>query len=104
MITTVHEISPEEIMAHHDGELAAGRAKEVATHLEHCGECNALAESFNATSLSLSSWKPDGPSAALPPITSAQRSNRESLDFSAFWQRLHNRRMAVALGIGVSAI
>jgi uncharacterized protein DUF4349 len=104
MNTSLHEISPEEIMAHYDGELAADRAKEVAAHLELCEECNALADSFNATSLSLSSWKFDGPSTDLHPLTSLPPSGRESLDFSAFWQRLHNRRTAVALGIGVSAI
>ena len=98
MNTTLHEISPEEVMAHHDGELTADRAKEVAAHLQLCDECNALADSFSGTSLSLSNWKVDGPSAALP------SSNRESPDFGAFWQRLHNRRMAIALGIGVSAI
>jgi Domain of unknown function (DUF4349) len=104
MNTTVHEISPEEIMAHHDGELAADRAKEVAAHLELCDGCNALADSLSGTSLSLSNWKVDGPSAALRPLTALPSSNRESLDFGAFWQRLHNRRTAVALGIGVSAI
>jgi hypothetical protein len=51
-----HEISPEEIMAHRDGELAADRAVEVAAHLASCSECSTLADSFDGVSKSVASW------------------------------------------------
>jgi Domain of unknown function (DUF4349)/Putative zinc-finger len=38
-----HAFEPEEIMAYLDGELPAQEAAELASHLEHCGECQAVA-------------------------------------------------------------
>ena len=52
MSTAIHEISPEEIMAHHDGELTGDRAAEVAVHLQSCSNCSTLAESFDGVSKS----------------------------------------------------
>jgi hypothetical protein len=56
MTALAHEISPEEIMAHYDGELPATRLGQVAAHLEVCAECRDLAQSLRATSQSLSAW------------------------------------------------
>ncbi len=104
MNTATHEIAPEEIMAHHDGELPADRAEAISAHLENCIECRDLAESLRATSQWLASWKPDAPPASLAPLKSWTLANRDSLDSGTFWRRLHNRRMAVALGLSIAAI
>jgi hypothetical protein len=104
MNTAIHEIAPEEIMAHHDGELSADRAQAVSTHLESCSECQHLTDSLQSTSQSVAGWKVDTAPASLAPLKARSFINRDSLDFSTFWHRLHNRRMAVALGLSVSAI
>lgn len=40
--STQHAFEPEEIMAYLDGELEARQAAALASHLEHCGECQAV--------------------------------------------------------------
>ena len=89
MNTAVHEISPEEIMAHHDGELTANRAKEIAAHLESCFECSTLAESFGFTKQSLSSWEINATSTSLQP---PPEDSRRPLS----WWRLKAKPLAVA--------
>ena len=104
MTTAIHDFAPEEIMAHYDGELAADRAQHVSAHLETCVQCRDCAESLHATSQSLAIWTvttPHSLASDLPPATFRNRSY-DSIDFASFWQRLHNRRMAVALGLAVS--
>jgi hypothetical protein len=56
MNTTGHPVAPEEVMAFVDGELSAAKAQAISAHLDGCAECNALAEQFRSTSLSLSNW------------------------------------------------
>jgi anti-sigma factor RsiW len=56
MSTTPHLVAPEEIMAHLDGELSAGRSQSVSTHIESCAACQELVTSLRNTSLSLSNW------------------------------------------------
>ncbi len=91
MITTLHEISPEEIMAHHDGELTADRAKEVAAHLESCSECSTLMESFDFTERSLASWKAEAVPASLQPPPEGSRGPLP-------WWRLNAKPLALAFG------
>jgi anti-sigma factor ChrR (cupin superfamily) len=50
-------VSPEELMAFLDGELSAGDAKAVSTHVEECAECAKVAEQLRRTSQALSAWK-----------------------------------------------
>ena len=57
MNTSTHPVAPEEVMAFLDGELSAADAQAVSTHIDHCAECNAIAEGFRGTSRSLSTWK-----------------------------------------------
>jgi hypothetical protein len=107
MIATIHEIAPEEIMAHHDGELSAERYQLVSTHLETCTECREQRESLRATSQLVATWTIDAtPPSLTPELLRASIGDRphESIDFAVFWQRLHNRRMAVVLGLAVTAI
>lgn len=91
MNTTLHEISPEEIMALHDGELPADRAKEVAAHLESCSECGVLMESFDFTDRALASWTADVARASLqPPPEGSYR--------PPSWWRLKAKPLAWAFG------
>jgi len=56
MTTSTHPVSPEEIMAFVDGELAAAESQAVSSHLESCTECAAVAQQFQSLSQSLSQW------------------------------------------------
>ncbi|HTS13871.1 MAG TPA: DUF4349 domain-containing protein [Candidatus Limnocylindrales bacterium] len=45
-----HAFEPEEVMAYLDGELDAQQASALASHLEHCSECQALAAQLRQVS------------------------------------------------------
>jgi len=57
MTTSTHPVSPEEIMAFVDGELAAAEMQAVSLHIEGCTECAAVAQEFRSLSQSLSHWQ-----------------------------------------------
>jgi len=99
MIATIHEITPEEIMAHHDGELPADRAQQIVAHLETCAECRDLARSFSSTSQSMAGWTinsaPKLLSSTYNPSSLIDRANSTSA--TSFWQ-LRNRRIPLILG------
>ena len=99
MNTTLHEISTEEIMAHHDGELAADRAIEVAAHLESCSECIVFADRLRSTSSVLESWRVDSSTSLQPPDTASS-----SLPIQYSWQLLLNRRVILGLVALLSTI
>lgn len=65
MTAETHPIEKEQVMAYLDGELSSGDAKIVASHLEHCAECRALAADFRALSLQMLDWKVEPAPAAL---------------------------------------
>jgi hypothetical protein len=48
--STQHAFEPEEIMAYLDGELEARQAAALASHLEHCGECQTVAAQLRQVS------------------------------------------------------
>lgn len=48
--STQHAFDAEEIMAYLDGELEAKRAATLAAHLEHCADCQEVAQGFRAIS------------------------------------------------------
>ena len=52
-----HAIEAEELMAYLDGEIAAGRAAEIAQHMQQCAECKALAAGFRNLSQDLAAWE-----------------------------------------------
>jgi Domain of unknown function (DUF4349)/Putative zinc-finger len=53
---TVHEVSPEEVMALLDGELSAERAAAVSRHVEECAACKEIQQPTRATAAALASW------------------------------------------------
>jgi Domain of unknown function (DUF4349)/Putative zinc-finger len=57
MIATDHVVTPEEIMAYHDGELSAERAETVAAHLHSCPDCQDMSGVILEASEVLASWK-----------------------------------------------
>ena len=57
MPNPTHPISPEELMAYFDGELAPARASEALEHLQSCEECKRLAEDLRVVSREMSAWE-----------------------------------------------
>ena len=96
MISTAHPVSPEDLMALVDGELAAEEAKSVSVHLEHCAECAKLVDDFRSVSRSLASWTVAAAPASIegavmrevesaPPSTASQGEKRQSPWNGRFW-------------------
>jgi uncharacterized protein DUF4349/putative zinc finger protein len=56
MIAVAHFVTPEELMAYHDGELSAERAEAVAAHLPRCPQCQKLGGALRDTSQVLAGW------------------------------------------------
>lgn len=52
-----HPIEQEELMAYLDGELATNRAVAAAAHLEHCAECQELADDLRKLAQELMAWE-----------------------------------------------
>ena len=52
-----HTVSPEEVMAFLDGELAPAEANTVSQHLEECPECAYVAEQFREISRGMAKWE-----------------------------------------------
>jgi anti-sigma factor RsiW len=99
MNTTLHEISPEEIMAHFDGELSADRAREVAAHLACCAACGALAAALGTTSRALNAWQ-----VAEPKRLEARETCFFPRSAAPSWQLLVNRRALLGLLALLSAM
>jgi len=57
MSRATHPVSPEELMAYLDGELALGRARECAVHLEQCADCQSLASDLRLVGLQMNAWQ-----------------------------------------------
>jgi Putative zinc-finger len=63
--TNRHLIEQEELMAYLDGELPAGQANEVLSHLELCPECQTLAADFRSLSRELMAWEIESPEVSI---------------------------------------
>jgi hypothetical protein len=102
MSTAIHDFAPEEIMAHHDGELPADRAQQISAHLESCAECRHLVESFHLTSQSLAAWtslpvSSSFESSVLPvPLSSKQRDISEP---RSLWRDPLRRRAIIGVSL-----
>jgi predicted anti-sigma-YlaC factor YlaD len=104
MTTTVHDFSPEEVMAHHDGELTADRAREVAAHIENCNECRNLSAAFSATAQSLAVWTLREAPKSLQ-VTTERRARTAGQDSRSFFLALlHNRRLTLTLALAAATI
>ena len=70
--STQHAFEPEEIMAYLDGELEPRQAAALASHLEHCIECRAMAAQLRQVSERLLEFEIEPcPSKAAEPIIAA---------------------------------
>jgi F0F1-type ATP synthase assembly protein I len=58
-----HTVSPEEVMAFLDGELAPEEANALSYHLEECPQCAYVAEQFREMSRSIAKWEIEAPPA-----------------------------------------
>jgi Putative zinc-finger len=63
--TNRHLIEQEQLMAYLDGELPAGQANEVLSHLELCPECQTLAADFRSLSRELMAWEIESPEVSI---------------------------------------
>jgi anti-sigma factor RsiW len=106
MTTAIHEVSPEEIMAHHDGEVPADRAAEISAHVEACVECRDLSESVRTTSHSLAMWsigsappsiQPSFDASALTGLAVARRS-------ATLWRQLRTNRIALGSAVAFCVV
>jgi anti-sigma factor RsiW len=106
MTAALHEIAPEEIMAHYDGELPADRAQQVSSHLEACAECRDLASALSGTSQSLEAWSFNSARELLQPnykpllLLGRANPNRST----SLWEPLGSRRTALTLGAAFSLV
>lgn len=92
-----HLFEPEEIMAYLDGELAASRAAEAVTHLEHCAECRKLAADLGRVSREMAAWQVETPRDMKPP--------QLTIDPQRSWlSRFPMPRLAFAAALACAAI
>ncbi len=63
-MTAVHAVSPEEVMAFVDGQLAAEEAAVVEAHVAECEECAGLVREFRLMSETMAEW-------SVPPVPAA---------------------------------
>ncbi len=74
MNRSLHPVEQEEVMTYLDGELPAERAAEVATHLEGCHDCAAIAAALRSVSQQMLAWTVDSAPAELSEaVTNAAR-------------------------------
>lgn len=79
MSRATHPVSPEELMAYLDGELALGRARECAVHLEQCAGCQSLASDLRSVGLQMNAWQVESaPESLKASITAAIERHQEA--------------------------
>jgi len=78
MNPSTHVFEPEEVMAYLDGELDSQRAAALASHLDHCPDCRALANQFRRLSELLLEFQLESPSANFNVEAIREQSSRHS--------------------------
>ena len=83
--STQHAFELEEIMAYLDGELEARQAAALASHLEHCPECQALAAQLRQVSERLLDFQVEScpPKAVESVLAATERNGRSTLTSGA---------------------
>lgn len=81
--STQHAFEPEEVMAYLDGELEPQRAAALAGHLQHCADCQALANQFRKVSERLLGFQVETPSTKLQDAVHAALDSHEYAKESA---------------------
>jgi hypothetical protein len=82
---STHPVSPEELMAHLDGEIPADHAQFIATHVTDCRECSELATRLQESSRPLDEWKIGDPSASLDDRVLKAAARQTPVAASANW-------------------
>jgi hypothetical protein len=106
-----HAFEAEEVMAYLDGELEPRRATMLASHLEHCAECQDIAKNFRRVTERMLSFDvepaPEILSAAVLNAMKSTQPNRSAKKSSAVkgmlgnWRGLFSNRIAWAVTAGV---
>jgi anti-sigma factor RsiW len=95
-----HAFDAEEVMAYLDGELEAQRAAALAAHLEHCGECQEVAQGFRALSEKMLGLEREVPSARMSEVVLAgldsRKPSREMIPDASDQKRWWERRRVFA--------
>jgi anti-sigma factor RsiW len=106
-----HAFEAEEVMAYLDGELEPRRATMLASHLEHCAECQDVAKNFRSVTERMLGFDvepaPEILAAAVLNAMKATQPNRSAKKSSAVkgmfgnWRGLFSNRIAWAVTAGV---
>jgi hypothetical protein len=103
-----HIVEPEELMAYLDGELPAEQALETAAHLEHCRECQKLAEEVKEISGMLVAWEVEEteaePGAAIIKALDASASEKTFVNKQTPWRILLSPRNWPKVAWGLAAV
>jgi hypothetical protein len=83
MNATEHPIAQDELMAYLDGELSPDRAAVAVAHLEHCSDCQLLANEFRDVSGRLTAWEVAPPDSSIPTAILAALEEKEPQTESA---------------------
>jgi len=103
-ISTTHPVTPEELMALLDGELAAERAQSVSAHCESCADCQHTFASLLRTSHSLNAWVVEPPSPLLERLATLANSEgaaKPAYRHGSLKSLLQTR--AIGWGLGLAA-
>ena len=109
MNDATHAVLPEEVMAFLDGELADERAAAIATHLQTCAECSALATHFRGLSRQIATWRVEQATTSLGEVVSAasvgtHAKRKPFLDSFLRWRPASPPRWSVMVGFGVFGV
>ena len=109
MNDATHAVLPEEVMAFLDGELADERAAAIATHLQTCAECSALATHFHGLSRQIATWRVAQATTSLGEVVSGASvgtpaKRKPFPDSFLRWRPASPPRWSVMVGFGVLGV
>jgi Domain of unknown function (DUF4349)/Putative zinc-finger len=99
-MTATHSPTPEDLMAHLDGELTAEASRDVQAHLAVCETCQRVAGELRLVSADMKTWSVEEPPKKLPagaPGGDGTRGERSALSRRwSVWHFAHARVLAAA--------
>jgi anti-sigma factor RsiW len=103
MNTATHPVTPDEIMAHLDGEVMSAEAQRVEQHLAECAECALTRDQLRATSAAMASWRVPAAPLRLDAAIEQRVSNAAAQQMKVKPVRVGQRRPWVLAGGGAMA-